>query len=83
MRIRSLVVSSCWSSEIATDAPDVQTAEVNFDGITYAKGASVLKQLGAYIGVESFLAPSVERNERSDAALCCVFQLLPLVWWRV
>ena len=41
---------------IATDAPDVQTAEVNFDGITYAKGASVLKQLGAYVGVESFLA---------------------------
>ena len=37
---------------IATDAPDVQTAEVNFDGITYAKGASVLKQLGAYVGVE-------------------------------
>ncbi|MGH3401803.1 MAG: aminopeptidase N [Streptosporangiaceae bacterium] len=41
---------------IATDAPDVQTAEVNFDGITYAKGASVLKQLGAYVGVEQFLA---------------------------
>ncbi|TAM91804.1 MAG: aminopeptidase N [Jatrophihabitans sp.] len=41
---------------IATDAPDVQTAEVNFDGITYAKGASVLKQLGAYVGVETFLA---------------------------
>jgi aminopeptidase N len=41
---------------IATDAPDVQTAEVNFDGITYAKGASVLKQLGAYVGVEKFLA---------------------------
>jgi aminopeptidase N len=41
---------------IATDAPDVQTAEVNFDGITYAKGASVLKQLGAYVGVQSFLA---------------------------
>jgi len=41
---------------IATDAPDVQTAEVNFDGITYAKGASVLKQLGAYIGVDAFLA---------------------------
>ncbi|MEP7178276.1 MAG: ERAP1-like C-terminal domain-containing protein, partial [Pseudonocardiales bacterium] len=34
----------------------VQTAEVNFDGITYAKGASVLKQLGAYVGVEAFLA---------------------------
>ncbi len=41
---------------IATDAPDVQTAELNFDGITYAKGASVLKQLGAYVGVDAFLA---------------------------
>jgi aminopeptidase N len=41
---------------IATDAPDVQTAEVNFDGITYAKGASVLKQLAAYVGIEAFLA---------------------------
>jgi aminopeptidase N len=41
---------------IATDAPDVQTAEVNFDGITYAKGASVLKQLAAYVGTEAFLA---------------------------
>ena len=41
---------------IATDAPDVQAAEVNFDGITYAKGASVLKQLGAYVGVDAFLA---------------------------
>ncbi|HLY33205.1 MAG TPA: aminopeptidase N, partial [Jatrophihabitantaceae bacterium] len=41
---------------ISTDAPDVQTAEVNFDGITYAKGASVLKQLAAYVGVDAFLA---------------------------
>jgi aminopeptidase N len=41
---------------ISTDAPDVQTAEVNFDGITYAKGASVLKQLAAYVGIEEFLA---------------------------
>jgi len=30
--------------------------EVNFDGITYAKGASVLKQLVAYVGLEPFLA---------------------------
>ena len=30
--------------------------EVNFDGITYAKGASVLKQLVAYVGLEEFLA---------------------------
>jgi aminopeptidase N len=41
---------------ISTDAPDVQTAEVNFDGITYAKGASVLKQLSAYVGTDAFLA---------------------------
>src|SRR5690606_34955275 len=30
--------------------------EVNFDGITYAKGASVLKQLVAWVGIEPFLA---------------------------
>jgi aminopeptidase N len=29
---------------------------VNFDGITYAKGASVLKQLVAWVGLEDFLA---------------------------
>lgn len=29
---------------------------MNFDGITYAKGASVLKQLVAYVGLERFLA---------------------------
>ena len=28
---------------------------MNFDGITYAKGASVLKQLVAYVGRENFL----------------------------
>ena len=30
----------------------MQAVEVNFDGITYAKGASVLKQLAAYVGME-------------------------------
>ncbi|MDQ3454819.1 MAG: aminopeptidase N [Actinomycetota bacterium] len=40
---------------IAADIPDVQAVEVNFDGITYAKGASVLKQLVAYVGREAFL----------------------------
>jgi aminopeptidase N len=29
--------------------------EVNFDGITYAKGASVLKQLVAWVGLDNFL----------------------------
>ncbi|WP_232664356.1 aminopeptidase N [Pseudonocardia sp. TRM90224] len=41
---------------IAADIPDLQAVEVNFDGITYAKGASVLKQLVAYVGREEFLA---------------------------
>ena len=30
---------------IAADIPDIHAVEVNFDGITYAKGAAVLKQL--------------------------------------
>jgi aminopeptidase N len=35
---------------------DLRDVEVNFDGITYAKGASVLKQLVAYVGREPFFA---------------------------
>ena len=41
---------------IAADMPDVAAVEVNFDGITYAKGASVLKQFVAYVGRDEFLA---------------------------
>ncbi len=41
---------------IAADIPDIAAVEVNFDGITYAKGASVLKQLVAYVGRDHFLA---------------------------
>ncbi|CAM2955483.1 aminopeptidase N [Skermania piniformis] len=41
---------------VAADIPDLAAVEVNFDGITYAKGASVLKQLVAYVGLEPFLA---------------------------
>lgn len=40
---------------IATDMVDLDTVEVNFDGITYAKGASTLKQLVAFVGEEDFL----------------------------
>src|SRR5690606_2392522 len=39
---------------IAADMVDLQAGEVNFDGITFAKGASVLKQLVAYVGREPF-----------------------------
>ncbi len=40
---------------ISADIPDIRAVEVNFDGITYAKGASVLKQLVAYVGMDNFL----------------------------
>ncbi|MGJ9716373.1 aminopeptidase N [Actinotignum sp. GS-2025b] len=41
---------------IAADIRDLEDVLVNFDGITYGKGASVLKQLVAYVGQEQFLA---------------------------
>ncbi|MCS5480347.1 aminopeptidase N [Corynebacterium sp. YIM 101645] len=41
---------------VLADATDIETVEQNFDGITYAKGASVLKQLQAYVGRDDFLA---------------------------
>jgi aminopeptidase N len=43
---------------IVADIPDVEAAKLNFDGITYAKGASVLKQLVAFVGRDAFLAGS-------------------------
>ncbi len=39
---------------IVADIRDLEDVEVNFDGITYAKGASVLKQLVAWVGREEF-----------------------------
>ncbi|MGH8826103.1 MAG: aminopeptidase N, partial [Jiangellaceae bacterium] len=41
---------------IVADVPDLEAAKLNFDGITYAKGASVLKQLVAYVGRDAFFA---------------------------
>src|SRR5688572_17549589 len=40
---------------IVADAPDIETMKTNFDGITYAKGASVLRQLVAWVGQKEFL----------------------------
>ncbi|MFD4624128.1 aminopeptidase N [Streptomyces sp. NPDC058475] len=40
---------------VTADIRDLQDAKLNFDGITYAKGASVLKQLVAYVGQNAFL----------------------------
>ncbi|MCC5948654.1 MAG: aminopeptidase N [Nitriliruptoraceae bacterium] len=41
---------------VADEMPDVESVHQNFDGITYAKGASVLRQLVAWVGEEAFFA---------------------------
>lgn len=41
---------------IFAEINDLEDVEVNFDGITYAKGASVLRQLVAWVGPEEFMA---------------------------
>lgn len=41
---------------IFAEINDLQDVEVNFDGITYAKGASVLRQLVAWVGPDQFMA---------------------------
>lgn len=40
---------------IKADIRDLADVEVNFDGITYSKGAAVLRQLVAYVGRENFM----------------------------
>ena len=41
---------------IVAEIRDLDDVQVNFDGITYAKGASVLKQLVAWVGQDRFMA---------------------------
>ena len=41
---------------IAVEMRNMEEVRTNFDGITYAKGASVLKQLVAHVGKENFFA---------------------------
>ena len=41
---------------IAADNYDLHAVEANFDGITYAKGASALRQLVAWVGEKDFFA---------------------------
>lgn len=39
---------------IIADIPDLEAADQAFDGITYAKGAAVLRQLVAFVGEKAF-----------------------------
>ncbi|OIQ75645.1 aminopeptidase N [mine drainage metagenome] len=41
---------------IVSDMVDLEAVKTNFDGITYAKGASALRQLVAYVGEDNFIA---------------------------
>jgi len=41
---------------VVADIADLDQVYANFDGIAYAKGASVLKQLAAYVGYDEFFA---------------------------
>ncbi|HXF56531.1 MAG TPA: aminopeptidase N, partial [Actinomycetota bacterium] len=49
---------------IVADIPDVESIHLNFDGITYAKGASVLKQLVHWVGRDRFLEGMHRYHER-------------------
>ncbi|NQX36630.1 aminopeptidase N [Herbiconiux sp. VKM Ac-2851] len=51
---------------------DLEDVQVNFDGITYAKGASVLKQLVAWVGQDEFMkgvAAYVNKHQFSNTEL--------------
>ncbi|MFF3750228.1 aminopeptidase N [Streptomyces sp. NPDC002018] len=57
---------------VTADIRDLEDAKLNFDGITYAKGASVLKQLVAYVGQDAFLEGArryFKRNEYGNTRL--------------
>jgi aminopeptidase N len=57
---------------IVADMVDTDAVRTNFDGITYAKGASVLKQLVAWVGQDAFvkgLRGYFRRHEWSNAEL--------------
>ncbi|WP_424214299.1 aminopeptidase N [Streptomyces sp. BI20] len=54
------------------DVPDTASALLNFDGISYSKGASALRQLVAWIGEKEFLAgvnTHITRHKFANASL--------------
>ena len=57
---------------IVADISDIDSVKVNFDGITYAKGAAVLRQLVAWVGEAAFLkgvAQYFRRHEYGNTTL--------------
>jgi aminopeptidase N len=60
-------------------APDAETALQQFDGISYAKGAAVLRQLAAYLGEEVFV-DGLRRYVRTYAWANATFPDLLACW---
>jgi aminopeptidase N len=64
---------------ITVDIPDTASTKANFDGISYAKGGSVLKQLASWIGREKFdegLRNYFRKHEFSNTELSDFLQAL-------
>ncbi|MEU6219863.1 aminopeptidase N [Streptomyces sp. NPDC047022] len=64
---------------VTADIRDLEDAKLNFDGITYAKGASVLKQLVAYVGRDAFLEGArryFKRNAYGNTRLADLLSVL-------
>jgi len=51
---------------VVAEINDLEDVQVNFDGITYAKGGSVLKQLAAWVGIEAFFAGVAEYFKKNE-----------------
>ena len=61
---------------VAADAPDTDAALLNLDGISYAKGACVLKQLVAWVGRDAFfggVAAYLKKHAWGNAELADLF----------
>ena len=56
---------------IAADMVDLEAVYVNFDGITYAKGASALRQLVAFVGEEDFLRDCAPTSRSTPESQLC------------
>ena len=57
---------------VAADIPDIESVYLNFDAITYNKGACVLRQLVAYVSQDTFLRGVqryVKQRQYSNASL--------------
>ncbi|MGA8115303.1 MAG: aminopeptidase N, partial [Actinocatenispora sp.] len=70
---------SSWTHPVAPDdVPDTAHALLNFDAISYPKGASVLRQLAAWLGdaFDAGLRAHFERHAYGNATLADLFESL-------